>query len=251
MHTFYIELAGRCVRITCNYQETKRFCKEYLTENTEAQITVCVTLSDLAVEREKAEKEYGKEAGRFSNAYLEVLAVYRQIAAQMPKYDTFLFHGSAIAVDGEAYLFTAPSGTGKSTHARLWREYFGERAYMINDDKPLIQMMDDGRVLVHGTPWNGKHNLSTKVAVPLKGICVLSQGKENKIRKLTSTESFPMIYQQTYRPIEKGEVIKKTLTLLDQFMKQPIWHLECNISEEAVLLAYHTMSTNNKTGEES
>ena len=89
-------------------------------------------------------------------------------------YDTILFHGSAVAVDGIGYLFTAKSGTGKSTHTRLWRELFGERAVMLNDDKPLIKVSENG-IIVYGTPWDGKHRLSTNTFVPLKGICFMSK----------------------------------------------------------------------------
>ena len=109
-----------------------------------------------------------------NDEYLETLAVYRKIAEKMIDYDTILFHGSVIAVDGIGYLFTAKSGTGKSTHTRLWRELFGERAVMVNDDKPLIKVSENG-IIVYGTPWDGKHRLSTNTFVPLKGICFMSK----------------------------------------------------------------------------
>ncbi len=245
MSKFYIKLADRVVAISCNYKQTREYCKEYLLEDTfsgNVDVNVNVTLEDLAVERRQADKEYGDQASRFTNAYLETLAVYRQIAAQMPMFDTVLFHGSVIAVDGEAYLFTAPSGTGKSTHTRLWREYFGERAFMVNDDKPLLRVCEDGRVIAYGTPWNGKHRLGTNIGVPLKGICVLAQAPENRIVKITKEEAFQTIFQQTYRPLEKPIMIKKTLELLDEVMKLPLWHMGCTISEEAVKIAYHAMS---------
>lgn len=82
----------------------------------------------------------GKKAmadGEYSLSYLETLAVYRKIVTRLVFSDILLIHGSAIAVDGKAYLFTAPSGTGKSTHTRMCREYFKDRAVMVNDDKPL------------------------------------------------------------------------------------------------------------------
>ena len=73
-------------------------------------------------------------------------------------YDGFFFHSSALALDGEGYLFTALSGTGKSTHTRNWRKLFGERVTMINDDKPIIRRID-GRFFVCGTPWMGKSDI--------------------------------------------------------------------------------------------
>ena len=104
--------------------------------------------------------------------YLETLAVCRKIAERMPEHNTFLFYGSCIAVDGAGYVFTAKSGTGKSTHTRLWRELLDNRATMVNDDKPLIRIADDDAI-IYGTPWDGKHPLSHNIAVPLKAICIL------------------------------------------------------------------------------
>ena len=98
----------------------------------------------------------------------------------MISYDTILFHGSVIAVDGIGYLFTAKSGTGKSTHTRLWREYFGDRAAMVNDDKPLLKITDSS-VIAYGTPYNGKHRLGTNISVPLKAICILTRAADNHI----------------------------------------------------------------------
>ncbi len=140
-------------------------------------------------------------SGSFSDAYLETLAVYRKIADHLLSYDTLLFHGSVIAVDGEGYLFTAKSGgTGKSTHTRLWREYFGERAVMVNDDKPLLRITDSG-VTAYGTPWDGKHRLSTNIAVPLKGICILTRDTTNHIEPAEPHAVYPLIVQQTNRSL--------------------------------------------------
>ena len=70
-----------------------------------------------------------------------------------------LLHSSAVVVDGYAYLFSADSGTGKSTHTGLWKQHFGDRAYIINDDKPAIRKVD-GEWYVFGTPWSGKTDTS-------------------------------------------------------------------------------------------
>ena len=109
---------------TAQYPFLTKQCHEYETE--EPGIDVSVTEAEI-------EKEKMTET-TVSPGYLESLAVYRKISEIMPEHDTFLFHCSAIAVDDQGYLFTAPSGTGKSTHTRLWRERFDGRAVMINDD---------------------------------------------------------------------------------------------------------------------
>ena len=156
----------------------------------------------------------------------------------MPEYNAFLFHGSAIAVDGEAYLFTAKSGTGKSTHARLWREMLGERAVMVNDDKPMIRVTDHGAI-VYGTPWNGKHHLGANIAVPLKSICILERGAENQICRVSKAEALPMLVQQAHRPNDPA-ALARTMTLIDK-LQAPIYRLRCNMDISAAELSYNTM----------
>ena len=154
--------------------------------------------------------------GAATDAYLETLAVYRGIAECMPAYGCFLMHGSALALDGTGFLLTAPSGVGKSTHARLWRELYGDRVQMINDDKPLLRIRED-QVTVFGTPWNGKHRLGGNLSAPLQAICFLARGKENKIRPVTAREAYPLLLQQLYRPADAAALMK-TLQLADRLL---------------------------------
>ena len=162
MENNHISLAGQVVRVTTCTAGFGAFSGKYLTD-APADWAVETTVQDILFEREKSAAEdrlEGRAVRNFSDAYLETLAVYRKIAVRMLQHDTLLMHGSAVAVDGKAYLFIAASGTGKSTHTRLWREQFGARAVMVNDDKPLVHVKEDG-VTVCGTPWDGKHRLST------------------------------------------------------------------------------------------
>ena len=165
--------------------------------------------------------------------------MYRQIAEKMPAYDTVLFHGSCVAVNGEGYLFTAGSGTGKSTHAYLWRQLLGEKAVMVNDDKPLIRIREDGTAVVYGTPWDGKHRLSTNIAVPLKAVCILERAGENHIVPITKTDALPMLIRQTYRPADSA-ALAITLTLIDR-LNVPFYRLSCNMDISAAELSYNTM----------
>ena len=198
---------------------------------------------DVDFEREKSVREdlaEGIPIRHFSDGYLEMLAVYRKIAEKMPEYDTILFHGSCVAVGGIGYLFTAKSGTGKSTHTRLWRELLGERAVMVNDDKPLIRISDSGAV-IYGTPWDGKHRLSTNIAASLKALCVLERAEQNTIRQIMAGEAYPILLQQVFRPID-STAMSKTLTLIDRLAASvSLWRLGCNIEIEAARVAYDAM----------
>lgn len=151
-----------------------------------------------------------------------------------------LLHSSCIVVDGYAYAFSADSGTGKSTHTGLWLKHFGNRAHILNDDKPAIRIIN-GRVYACGTPWSGKYDWSTPEIVPLAGICFLQRSEENWIKKAETNKAVYNIFSQTARQIS-AEKMEKLFDVLEQiFSKVPIWDLGCNISEEAVLTSYNAM----------
>jgi hypothetical protein len=279
----YIRLADKIIKINPLYAYLKEYCRDYLITDTKElknglkpDFEIEVSKKDILYEREKSAREdelLGMPIRKFNDAYLETLAVYRKIAEKLLDYDTLLFHGSLIAVDGEGYLFTAKSGTGKSTHTKLWREYFGDRAVMVNDDKPLLHLVKHGAdceqkeatnhetdftvsddeksgskyaekysVRAYGTPWDGKHRLSTNMSVPLKAICILERSETNHIESITLKEAYPMLLQQSYRP-KNAERLLKTLPLVDQLGKSvKLYRLGCNMEPEAAVVAYGMMS---------
>ena len=236
------KIADKIIEIISLHEKVHQYCKDYRSEG-KPDFTVVTTQADIDYERVRSAKTDAAE-GRTPldspDDYLEELAVYRKIAEKMPEYDTFLFHGSAVAVDGQTYLFTAKSGTGKSTHARLWRKLLGDRAVMVNDDKPLIRVNDDG-VTIFGTPYDGKHRLSTNTALPLKAVCVLERSKENHICRITKAEAYNMLLQQSYRPSDCS-ALAKTLVLIDKMADNAaFWRLGCNMDISAAELSYNTM----------
>jgi hypothetical protein len=277
----YIRMADKNIKITPIYDYLKEYCRDYrITEvseqnkNLTPDIEIKVNDKDILYEREKSAHEdelLGIPVRHFTDEYLETLAVYRKIAEKLLDYDTLLFHGSLIAVDGQGYLFTAKSGTGKSTHTRLWRETLGDRAVMVNDDKPLLRLVnqradgghgtddtvtdhgkqnDNGKeqhsVVAYGTPWDGKHRLSTNISVPLKAICILERSKTNHIEAITAKEAYAMLLQQTYRP-KNAERMMKTLPLVDLLGKSvKLYRLRCNMESEAAVVAYEAMLTTEK-----
>ncbi len=230
------ELAGIRIRVTSVYGDVHRLCCDYRTEG-EAELAIETVQEDIDFERQRSPRA---DTQRIPDGFLETLAVYRKIAERLPARGVVLMHGSCVAVDGEGYLFIAPSGTGKSTHTRLWREEFGERAVMVNDDKPLVRIEESG-AFACGTPWNGKHRLSTNIAVPLKAICVLTRAEENTIRTISAWEATPALLRQTYRPADP-EALGKTLDLLDRLKKTVRFaFLGCNMQREAARVAYEGM----------
>ena len=242
MITKKYKIAERVIEISSINEAVHRLCKEYESDEN-ADFSVKIPPDDIVYEKKKTDSEYAYEGlplPDFSEGVLEETAVYRKIAEKMVDYDTFVFHGSAIAVDGKGYLFTAKSGTGKSTHTRLWREYFGDKAVMINDDKPMIRVTDSGAV-IYGTPYNGKHHLGTNIAVPLKAICILERGEENHIVRISRSQAYAMLLQQVYRPKDTLQMLK-TLRLVDKMAeKTELYNLACNMDIEAAEVAYNAM----------
>ena len=242
MTTFTISLAGSCVEINSIFKTTRTFCRDYLCEGT-PEFSVTISPEDISFEREKSAKEdllEGIPVRQFPDEYLETLAVYRKICTKLLEQEILLFHGSAVAVDGVAYLFTAKSGTGKSTHTALWRQMFGERAVMINDDKPLLKLTPDG-VLVCGTPWNGKHGLGCNRMVPLKAICILERAEQNTITAVDAAEALPMLLQQSFRTGTPGGTVL-LFDILDKLTKRvQLYRLGCNMDPQAAIVAYEGM----------
>lgn len=150
-------------------------------------------------------------------------------------------HASCVVVDDKAYLFSADSGTGKSTHTGLWLKYLADKnPYILNDDKPAIRIFEDG-IYAYGTPFSGKHDISENKKVKVQGICFLEQSKINFIQKLEPSEAIKLFLEQTTSYLKK-EDMEKLLDVLEVVIKNiPIYKLYCNISEEAVKLSYHTM----------
>jgi hypothetical protein len=221
------------IPVLARYRDTfmEEMCREYETGE-EPQYEIAVTKED--VEREIQEDE------NFPYGYLETLAFYRKFCRQALMENVILFHSSVVAVDDKAYLFTAPSGTGKSTHTALWRKVFGERAVMINDDKPLIRFQEDG-IWVYGTPWDGKHRISTNTRAKVRAICILERGESNRIWEESFFDAYPVILNQTYRPDDE-DGMAKTLELVNVLMtKIKIYRMSCTISEDAAKMAYETM----------
>lgn len=241
---FKIKLAGKVILIEPLYSYIREYCKGYETDEAH-DFTVKTEETDIIYETEKSKREDALEGitGRtYSSEYLETLAVYRKITEEMLKYDILLYHGSVIAVDGIGYLFTAKSGTGKSTHTGLWLKHFKDRAVMINDDKPLLQVTDRG-VIVYGTPWAGKHNLNTNMSVPLKAICVLGRDTTNHIERVNPRDIYGMLMQQVYRPTNPV-LLLSTMKLVDALMeKTAFYSLGCNMDPEAAIVAYTGMNS--------
>lgn len=241
---FQMEVARISFRVNCQYPSTKAYCSAYLQEGEDpAQETITISLRDIDLERERllSKKNPGQPLEASTPQSLEVLVLCRRIADILPKYDRILFHGSSLSIDGRGVLFTAKSGTGKSTHTRFWRENFGDRVQMINDDKPFLHVTE-GQVTVYGTPWRGKHALGGNLSAPLEAVYYVNRGLENRVDTISPREVFPLLLQQTYAP-EDPAAMAKTLALVERLSRNvKLLKLYCNLDPQAAHAALEALN---------
>ena len=238
MEAFVLEVVGLATQVQPMFGSTKEYCRPYLTER-EPEFFVEITGADLVRQQELLDQEADREGLRrrkFTDPFLERTVIQEKIAEKLLERDTLLLHGSTVAVDGQAYLFTAPCGTGKSTHTRFWREQFGDRAVMVNDDKVFLQLRRDS-VWAYGSPWTGKHGIGTNISVPLKGICFLQRGTENQIQKAMPEKWLPELIHQSFLPEEQYSAL--VLQLAERI---PLWEMFCTKDPQAATIAYESMS---------
>lgn len=167
--------------------------------------------------------------------YMGTGAIFAQ---EILNFNGSFLHSSAVVLDGKAYLFSAPSGTGKSTHTEKWCRLFGAR--YLNDDKPALRLVD-GVWMAYGTPWSGKYDLSSNEGVPVGGVAVLRRGEENTITRMPPAQALPWIMSQTTHRLGR-EDMEKQLSLMDRFLRQvPIWQLSCRNDDAAAYLSRDAM----------
>lgn len=142
-----------------------------------------------------------------------------------------VYHSSTIIYDNSAVLFTADSGTGKSTHTELWKKHFG--AEIINDDSPAIRCTKNG-LTVFGTPWSGKTEFNINAFAPMMALVFLERSEVNFAERITYKKALPyLVHGMMTRPVYKPSM-EKALAVIEQIAANvPLYKLGCNISREA------------------
>ncbi|MCF0134298.1 MAG: hypothetical protein HUJ72_10560 [Blautia sp.] len=234
-----VNIAGFIFLIHARYPDLPERCRDYVTDAKGADLEIAISDEEIAYEREKARREAELEAipcEEYTPGQLEETAVYRKIAVYLSYQDACVFHGALIGLHGQGYLFTAKSGTGKTTHIRNWVQEFPE-TIIVNGDKPVLRMRN-GRLMAYGTPWAGKEGYQENMAVELKAVILLKRGMDNRIRKLDFASAFPVLVSQTYRP-EDGFGLKRVVELAGKMAKcTEFYELECTMDPVSARVAY-------------
>ncbi len=165
----------------------------------------------------------------------EKIITSSQFTNKVIEYNSIVLHASAVLFEDKAYLFSANSKVGKTTHTKLWQEYFGkDKAIIINDDKPVINTSDD-KILVYGSPWSGNSSECENISAEIGAIVFLEQGKENKLICLDKQEEIlPLLLEQTVHrvSVDKMNKILDTLSVIVTNCK--FYKLMCNMDIESV-----------------
>lgn len=157
-------------------------------------------------------------------------------------YNAFYLHSSCVSLDGQGIVFTAPSGTGKSTQAELWEKYLG--AEILNGDRTIVKREVNGWK-GYGSPYAGSSNIYKNKSTDLQAIIILEQGSENQLSKVSPREAFVTLYRETVQNPWNREYMEKMMDLLERAMQEiPIYKLTCRPDREAVELVYKTVFGN-------
>ena len=241
---FRISIADKKIEIECHNRTVFRQCKDYLCEFDSPDLRIAVPMDELeagASELPPIEKFYKGAATTRFYGIIESLLVYEKIAEEMISYNTILMHGAAVAYNGAAYIFIAPSGVGKTTRIKIWLDTYPD-SIVINGDKPLIRV-DESKAVAYGTPWCGKEGWNTNTKAPIDSIFLLERvndGEESSIEDISIEQAFPILLQQTYRPKDVKKMIKTIQILKALDGKVKIYRFRSKPSREAICLAYET-----------
>lgn len=231
-------LAGVPVQVASRFGLLERVGEPYLEEHADDEplFTIRASDDDLAFDRAMAPE--------YSDPCVELCTVHRLIAEKVAPLRRVVFHSCVVEYEGRAFAFTARSGTGKSTHARLWMRYLGDQGVKILcGDKPFLYVPERGEPMVYGCPWMGKEGWGYNGRAPLAGICVLRQAPTCSIERLAPADASETIVRQCYIPRKSPVGALTVLRCIDRVLAEvPVWAMGCDISETAVKTSFEAMT---------
>ena len=234
-NSIILSIAGINIRVHYNKQTFCDFVKDYITE--EKEECECVLTQSMI------EKEKKSLATKQSDGYFELLAFIRSFCSYAALRSAILFHSTVVTYKGNAYVFAAPSGTGKTTHAKLWMDLLGNKAIILNGDKPFIRVLGKEDIpVVFGSPLKGKEGYGHNGSAPLKGICFISRGIENEIEKTSPDEALNLAYRQLFLPEDNESATHSMNVLISIINNVPSYKLKCTKDIEAAKLSFETMT---------
>lgn len=220
------KIADVVVEFTQQYAETAHWYESYLYDGEEEpEFFINVTAEEI--------NYYVTEGVDITPPIAENMVLCNKFNRMLMKYYGSYVHSSALVFDGRAYLFSAPSQTGKSTHTKKWLTRFGDRAKVINDDKPSFRFIDD-KCMVYGTPFAGGTDVQENTSAELGALVFIERAETNSLEKLPNSRAIGLLISQSPgRPNEK--IGERQLELFSMLLsKYPVYLLKCNMDDSAV-----------------
>lgn len=237
MYTFNIKIADLTVGISCAHELVRRMCAEYLVGN---EVSPLIYAQANETDKEKLRKFFLGFSEAFSDDYLESAAIFNNLCSKVFLFNAAVFHAALISFDGQGIAFAAPSGTGKTTHIKLWKKLFPNRVEFVNGDKPLFTLRD-GKFFASGMPWCGKEGWNVNKTVPLKAICFIDRAQTNSLCRLSdSGDIMRRLFLQLVMPEDDSALMIEYLRFADSLIKTvPFYLLKCNTDDNAAETAYN------------
>lgn len=215
-----LTLAKEPVRLRLRYRLDQRFFDGFLDPAVPADTPV------VEVSGEQIASRRALYPADFSDALLEYNELPARVSDHLLTRGCCVFHGAAFFWRGKVYIFTAPSGTGKSTQYVLWKELLGEQICILNGDKPIVRLEEDGTVGVYSSPWRGKEGMGSLRSGPLGGIILLRRGSANEVECLSPARSAAAVFSQFLFSAETEESVRQVSRLESRMLgSAPVWRL--------------------------
>lgn len=236
MMNFIMKIADFNFKISNNLLNFKTRFNMYFTNDKKIDCELLVTHNDL-------HNEISLSEFKSSDKYIEFVCISRKIADWLPLHNAFVLHSATFEVDGTGVAFAAHSGTGKTTHMRLWQELLGKRMTVVNGDKPIVRFFEDEPECpyAYGTPWNGKERLGCNMRTPLKHICFIERSEKNSCEPMDKKDAVDLMFNQVYMPTDPQAALC-TMQLIDRLLSCcKLWKIRCNMEPNAAEVAYNTI----------
>lgn len=226
----YIARVNDDILLNTEYFEDKTFVYFYLkeTKRTEYMIEADSNWSDITIHCSEGAKNVENAFSTFLGNFI--------ISNKIILCDGIVMHASSIAYRDMGIVFTAPSGTGKSTHAAMWEKFYN--ADIINDDCPAIKL-SNGKAYICGTPWSGSKMKAANIIAPLSAVIVLEQAQSNSICRLNDEKAIPMLLPRLLLPYYNRALMDTALKNIDMIFKNvPTYLLKCRADRNAIDLVH-------------
>ena len=241
MYNVTIELAGTKIALNVLYLQSVNKVSDFVSDG---ECTLSYSSSEMRIIEEKDFLKSKAPNLKFKDWEYEINSIFRDLTRILFEQGIIVFHGVTVVMNNEGYLFTAPSGTGKSTHANLWLDTFSKKARILNGDKTLLKISNNV-LYAYGSPWKGKENIGYNGHVRIKAICHIKRSSINSIQEVTAPQdALPWFLQQTVLK-DKNNFLRDIIQWYKRIAGSiSCYDLYCNISRESVLIAYNKINGN-------